>query len=453
MRRKSLTAVRDASLLRRAPVVLLFSAVVFLVADAGAEGGEALQDVLQDEHARGAVHWIYNDLESAREEARKRSKPLFVTFRCVPCAACMSFDAEVANGNERIRVLAASEFVPVRIVEMKGVDLEQFQFDYDLNWAAMFLHADGTVLGRYGTQSAAGPDAHNSIEGLEKTMRRVLELHAGYPADRDELSGKRGKAKNYRTPLEMPGMDKKEKLRMATTRENCIHCHNIHDAEQREWTATGKFRDELLWRYPIPENAGFHVDPLDGRRIERVVEGSAAAAAGLRAEDAVTHMNGQAITSIADMQWVFHHLSNHGDEVVVDVVRGDRPLRFRLKLASGWKEADISWRGSMWSLRPTPAFWGEEVSKDDLKGYDLTEGAKAIKVRWINGALPEGRAAKKAGLRQGDILIGLEGKPLELDPRHFHMHVRMNYEAGENLPVTIWRGGEEVPLMLPLESD
>ena len=32
---------------------------------------------------------------------------------------------------------------------MKGGDLSQFQFDYDLNWAAMFVNADGTVYASY----------------------------------------------------------------------------------------------------------------------------------------------------------------------------------------------------------------------------------------------------------------------------------------------------------------
>ena len=94
-------------------------------------------DVLQDENAQVPDFWIYNNL-----------------------------DAEVAKNNQLIVRLAQEQFVAVRQVEMKGVDLSQFQFDYDLNWAAMFVNADGTVYARYGTQSAAGADAYNSIGSL-----------------------------------------------------------------------------------------------------------------------------------------------------------------------------------------------------------------------------------------------------------------------------------------------
>ena len=63
---------------------------------------------------------------------------------------------------------------------MKCVDLSQFQFDYDLKWAAMFFNADDTVYARYETQSAADADAYNSIASVEKTMRRVLAVNEDY---------------------------------------------------------------------------------------------------------------------------------------------------------------------------------------------------------------------------------------------------------------------------------
>ena len=94
---------------------------------------------------------------------------------------------------------------------MKWVDLSQFQFDYDLNWAAMFVNADGTVYDRYGTQSAAGADAYNSIAYLEKTMRRVLAPHEDYPNNKNGLAGKWGKLKLYKTALEMPCMKHRAK--------------------------------------------------------------------------------------------------------------------------------------------------------------------------------------------------------------------------------------------------
>jgi serine protease Do len=408
---------------------------------------EGLKTRLNDAHAAGEDWWVYNDLDKARETARRLNKPLFVTFRCIPCKDCEAFDAEVAQGNEQVQALAREKFVPVRQVEMKGVDLSQFQFDYDLNWAAMFIHPDGTVYARYGTQSAEGTDAYNSVEGLMNTMQRVLALHADYPNNKDELASKRGQAKSYRTALEMPGLENKEKLRGATARNNCIHCHMIHDAEHRQAWDNGKFSHDLLWRWPLPENVGLGIDADHGIRIETVQPDSPAAKVGLKAGEDVTHMNGQAVTSIADMQWVLHNLPNTDATVKV---RGSRTGEHTLHLAKGWKKSDISWRGSLWSVPPRLTVWMPAATEQKLKQLGLPAGQTALEVRWINQGQPGGKAAFESGLRQGDYVIAVDGKPLAMTPVEFTMHVKLNYKPGDKLPLTIIRAGREQELQITL---
>src|SRR5258705_171824 len=65
----------------------------------------------------------------------------------------------------QIRPLAR-EFVLVRLTRMRGVDLDLFDFDYDLTWMAFFLDADARVLGRYGGRDAGEPDDRSSGAGL-----------------------------------------------------------------------------------------------------------------------------------------------------------------------------------------------------------------------------------------------------------------------------------------------
>jgi hypothetical protein len=394
-----------------------------------------LRDALRDEHATGTEAWIYNDIARGLAEAKRTGKPLFVTFRCVPCKNCEGFDAEVAKGSELIADLAAEHFVAVRQVEMKGVDLSQFQFDHDLNWAAMFLNADGTVYARYGTQSAAGADAYNSIQGLANTMRRVLKLHENYPADKAELEGKRAADKPYKTALDMPGMENKEKLAGTTARNNCIHCHMIHDAEQNAAFESGNWSEDRLWRYPLPENVGLVINPQSGVRVMKVLPGSAAEKAGIESGEDVTHMNGQAIASIADMQWVLHGLKN-GEETVT--VRTDKTDEHSLSLPRGWKKTDISWRGSMWSLPPKMPIWMEPADEAQREAAALPDGEVPMLVKWINRGAPGGRAAFDAGLREGDLVVALDGEPLKFeDSRHFVLHVKLTHHVGEVLPLTV----------------
>lgn len=414
-----------------------------------------LKAALNDLHVLGgADFWVYNDLPAAVAEAKRTDRPIFVTFRCVPCKACAGFDAEVAKGSEGIELLARDKFVSLRQVEMKGVDLTQFQFDHDLNWAAMFINADGTVYGRYGTQSIAGPDAYNSTDSLKRAMERVLELHADYEKVKPSLAAKRGADKPYKTALDMPGIENKEKLAGATARNNCIHCHMIHDAEQNQWAKAGEMTPDKLYRWPLPDNVGLHVDPKDGRRVERVEAGSPAAKAGIAAGDEITHANGQPVVSIADVQWVLHGLPNDdGARVKLTYSRGGRSETKALALAKGWKKTDFLWRGSRWSLRPQPGFWAPALTAEQVAklGDAVPEGGKPLRVQFINAGRPQGKAARDAGLREGDVIVGYEGKTMTFaTPEAFQMNVRLNRKAGETMKLSVVRDGKRMDVAVPL---
>ena len=411
----------------------------------------SLLDRLQDDNARGQNQWIYNDLQKAMTEARRTGKPIFVTFRCVPCNACKAFDAEVAKGNNVIRDLAEKHFISLRQVEMKGVDLSLFQFDYDLNWAGMFINADGVVYARYGTQSTDGPDAYNSIAGLKNTMERVLKLHAAYPANKVQLAGKRGTPKPYKTAMEMPGLENKQAYRQTTHRNNCIHCHNIHDAENHKLHLEGKLTKDKLWRYPLPENIGLNIDAADGQRISKVLPNSPATRAGLKTGQRITHANGQPITSIADLQWVLHNLSNGVETIHLTVAGSSRAHAVRT--APGWKKTDISWRGSLWALHPRIRVYFPPASANEIRRLNLPAGQHALKVKWINTGSKEGRAAYSAGLRLNDYVVGIAGKPFDnsINHRTFNLHVKMNYKSGQKLPLDLIRSGRKMRLDLPLQ--
>lgn len=422
-----------------ATVALLLVAALTCHSTARADDG--LRQRLKDANGVRTDVWVYNDIGAALEQAKRENKPLFVTFRCVPCRACAAFDAEVAAGSVQVRALAKQKFVSVRQVEMKNVDLSLFQFDHDLNWAAMFINADGVVYARYGTQSAAGPDAYNSLEGLLNTMERVLEMHAAYPKNLAELKGKRGHQKKGLTALELPGMKNAKKLEKLTTRSNCVHCHMIHDAAHFAAQENGSFRKDLLWKYPLPDTVGIKIDRNSGVRVREVPADSPAARAGLKKGDEILRMNGQRIASIADMQWVLHHLPNQDTTLKVETRRSSLPP---LQLKRGWKEYDVSWRGSIWSVSPRLRVWAPQLPAARRKSLNIPEANAALLVKWINRGSRGGRAAFEAGLRQGDVIVAMAGKPLEkkLTPAQFNVHVKLNYQVGDVLPLTVLRKGK-----------
>ncbi|MDG2467635.1 MAG: Trx7/PDZ domain-containing (seleno)protein [Pirellulaceae bacterium] len=408
---------------------------------------EELRDRIDDKNGKEQDFWIYNDISKAKAIAIEQNKPLFVTFRCVPCEACRAFDAEVASGNHSIRKFALENFISVRQVEMKNVDLSLFEFDHDLNWAAMFIHPDGTVYARYGTQSVDGPDAYNSISGLLNTMKRVLVLHQAYPGSKKYLVGKR-RSHKPRYAIDLPGLKNAEKLEQLTTRSNCVHCHTIHDAAHLDAQAKGRFNQEMLWKYPLPDNLGFTIDPVLGNKIKTIELDSAAAKSGLEVRDEIKTINGQFITSIADVQWVLNQVPNAAAKIEVQTSDGKKQT---ISVSKGWKEYDVSWRGSMWSVSPKLRVWAPVLEPARRRALKIPDPQTAFLVKWINRGTPGGQSAFKSGLRQGDIIVEFEGNPITgVTPQQFHTQIKLKYRIGDELPIAVLRQGKKIPLRVKL---
>ena len=56
------------------------------------------------------------DLAGAMAEARQKNRPLFVTFRCLPCKQCADFDKEVLEGGPGLDPLL-TQFITVRLTD------------------------------------------------------------------------------------------------------------------------------------------------------------------------------------------------------------------------------------------------------------------------------------------------------------------------------------------------
>ena len=50
-----------------------------------------------------------------------------------------------------------------------------------------------------------------------------------------------------------------------------------------------------------------------------------------------------------------------------------------------------------------------------------------------------------------DIIIGVDGKPLEMKMLQFHAHIRLNYEVGDKITFNVIRNGKrlKIPMVLP----
>ncbi len=290
------------------------------------EDKEKLRAAMGDHAIAGT--WFYEDLEGAVAEARKTGKPLMVVLRCVPCKSARTVDRQVIARQDPELAKVMDRYVCVRVVQGYGLDLSLFQFDWRQTWVVFLMNADRAIYGRYDAREA------NDAIGLRKAMEGALELHEKWPANKAELAGKTGPAPRWKSPEEIPALGRP---RPVTSRNGCIHCHNILEGGTKSLEALKEpvpARD--LAPYPVPQRVGIMLSTKERATVSSVDRNSPAEKAGLREGDRILRFGGQTILSWADLQWVLY-LASDGDAIQVELDRGGRPAEATLTLPAGWR--------------------------------------------------------------------------------------------------------------------
>jgi hypothetical protein len=432
-----------------------------LASSAGAQTRE--QKVRADkEKVEAAGFWIYNDLPKAFAEAKKSGKPLVVALRCIPCEECVKLDDDLVDQDERLQA-ALEKFVRVRVVSANGLDLSLFQFDTDQSFAVFMLNADGTIYGRYGTRSDHAHWADDvSVEGLAKALEGALELHADYPMNRVELAAKRGPKPDFAVPENYPTLKGKYGSQLnyeGNVVQSCIHCHQIGDAErQMARDKSVVLPDKVLFPYPHPKSIGLIFDPKERATVLRVEPDSLAAKAGFKPGDRIHLLADQPILSIADVQWVLHHVPAEGGSVAALVIRTKTPntgvgvFPLTLKLPANWRQQDdIAWRASSWELRRIGlgGLFLKDVSPELRAKNKLPAEGLALRVQHA-GEYPPHNVALQAGFCKEDVLIAFDGRTDLVRETDLLRYTLNDKKPGETVPVTVLREGKKVDLKLPI---
>jgi serine protease Do len=407
--------------------------------DSRSELGIALKDI------EPASHWIYDDWSKALEEAKSSGKPLLVVLRCVPCPPGRTLDAAVMQPDAELAEIE-KQFVCVRIIQANRLDLELFQYDYDMSWAAMFLHADGTVYGRYGSRDASGPasDRLLATAAFKKAAERALVLHRDDPAVKHSLRAKRGSEPAYKQATDIPGLT--DRPREATMRQNCIHCHMVKEYALRAKWEAGKLTKEDLFVYPQPTNLGLTMDVEDGLLVREVEPHSAAAKAGLAAGDRLERINEQPLISLADIQWALHRAAED-EPLRMSFVRGGKLVSTVIEPPAGWQKSDIAWRASSWyGLRQ--GFKTEPLTEEDKQARGLARGSLALAVKLLAGK--GGPKLQAAGIKKDDVIVAVDGRTEAMTESDFLVFLRTTHGPQDTVRFTILRGQERKELAIPL---
>jgi membrane-associated protease RseP (regulator of RpoE activity) len=253
-------------------------------------------------------------------------------------------------------------------------------------------------------------------------------------------------ARPARTLDDLPAW--REKMQARPKPLDCYHCHFVFDAERHQALRDGVWRPDMIWRWPTPGQVGLTLDAVEQERVVSVRADSPAARAGLRAGDRLLTIDGQRVLSGSDVSWALERARGGARALALAWTRGDARLEGALELAAGWEVGDaltLSWRPSKWQLVPSPGFGGPALSAGDKQRLGLAPETFALRVDYLVTWGPEarfGEEARRAGVRKGDVVLGVNGHTSFESHDHFQAWWRLNLQPGATAHVDLLRAGE-----------
>jgi len=293
-----------------------------------------------------------------------------------------------------------------------------------------FLNAGEHIYSRYGGRDGKNPDGRQSLAGLRYAMQAALDTHRSMtqkPIPRAK--------ENTRTVRDLFG---------GKTGGGCIHCHQVKERQLAELKRKDLWNRDHLWRYPLPDNLGLILNVDRGDVVERVEPDSPAARAGLQPGDVIHAIGGQTVHSFTDAQFALDKAPKTG-AIEVAWRRGDKTRKIALALHEGWRKTDLSWRRSVQWVVPSPRVFGRDLKPEERQARGLSAKQLAF---WQ--LYPVSSAAKSAGVREKDIILGFDGKKLEMTAYEFLAYVRSNYLVGDKVTIDVLRGDKRLSLPMQL---
>ena len=236
-----------------------------------------------------------------------------------------------------------------------------------------------------------------------------------------------------------------ESLRSAKGYKGCIHCHQVNEILIQEKKNAGTWERERIYAYPLPENVGISLDRERGNLVKEVIPGSTAAKIGIKPGDLLQSINKQTVHSFADASFGLHKGPLEGG-IPIAWLRDGKMLDGTLTVSPGWRRTNITWRPSLMDLLPTVYVFGTDLTAKEKKALGLDE-----KLLAFHQDAPIHPRAYDVGVREKDIILGIDNKKFDISMNQFLGYVRQNYLLGEAVTLNVLRDGKRVDIPFKLK--
>jgi hypothetical protein len=328
---------------------------------------------------------------------------------------------------------ALSQYVLVRIVRLDGVDLNLFDYDRHNTLYFFILNADEQIYMRYGGRDATSPDAYLNLASIEIAARKGLELHKLHQA------GKLASA-----PKAKPVFAKDFPLLAERTiaQNRCVECHLVGDFQNQHRELDGTL-DKLqhVYRSPDIKTIGIHLDVPKGLVVKEAK--GAAAAAGMRAGDAIASVDGTAVYTFGDLQHHYDKLNRRASKLKLGVERDGRSVELEIDLPRQWWLTDIRYR--QLTVDPRTYFESRRLSEAEKEKLGLKAGGFASEVRHVDMFA---EITKSHELKAGDIVFSVDGAETDDVADTAELYIKLRKKAGDAVRLGVIRGGKRIEMKL-----
>ncbi len=292
-------------------------------------------------------------------------------------------------------------------------------------------------------------------------MESVLKLHKDFDKKKKWVLGKQPKKFRVDVPEDFSKLSRfdSELTYEKEVSKSCIHCHQVRDAHRQDYRDRNlPVPDKVMYPNPTPLLLGIGFETDSRATVAKVTSDSLAQKSGMKVGDQIQTINGQAICSTADVQWVLHNQDKTGN---LDFVI-KRPttlndsfatIKAQITLTDGWRaKSDISWRTSTWDLRRVVGggMYLENISDSKRKQLKIPDDKMALNVRSV-GKYGQHAVAMRAGIRKGDVLVSFDGRTDLMSETEVIAYGMQNTKQNQMVTLEFIRNGKPITIKYKLQ--
>ncbi len=327
-----------------------------------------------------------------------------------------------------------SQYVLVRIIRMDTVDIGLFEHDRNNTLYFYLMNADEQIYMRYGGRDSAAADTYLSLASLEVALRQGLEQHERF---------KKGELAKTERPKPASPRDYPLLVERTFARGQCVECHLIGDFQNLH-REKDKTLDKMthLYRSPDLKTIGIHLDVPKGLVVKEAKD--AVAAAGMKAGDRITSVNGTAVLTFADLQHYYDKTDRRAAKTVpFTVEREGKTEALTVTLPPRWWWTDVRYRQS--SVEPRLYFDSRPLTEAEKKDRGMPVDGFACEVTRLDSF---GTMMKSHQLKVGDVIFGVDGVQKDEYAHTADLYMKLKLTPGDIVKLDVLRDGQRMQSML-----